>query len=279
MGALRDKGSLEAERVNLFHALLAFLLQTALPVQEVAIPGPQGATLRAVLVRPAGPATGAAIVALHGCDGPNPQRDGGWAQELAAQGHIVLLPDSFGSRGLGAQCREVDSKVTPSGLRRRDAIAAAEWLAAQPGTPPGGIVLMGWSNGGSTVMWTARSRPDLPAGLFRGFVAFYPGCRAASTNPNFALSAPMLVLVGENDDWTPAEPCRDLAARFPTQVDLTIYPGAWHGFDVPNRPIRLLQGLARTPTGPGSAHAGTDPAARADALLRVPAFIAALPSR
>ncbi len=265
--------------MNLFQALLAFLLQTALPVEEVAIPGPGGVSLRAALVRPAGPVRGPAIVAMHGCDGPNPARDGGWAQALAAQGHIVLLPDSFGSRGAGSQCREVNAKITPAGPRRSDAIAAATWLARQPGVPAGGVVLLGWSNGATTVLWAARARADLPAGLFRGFVAFYPGCRTAAARADYALSAPMLLLIGAQDDWTEAAPCQQLAQRLPAQMEIIVYPNAWHGFDVPGRALRQLHGLARTPTGVGSAHAGTDPAARADALVRVPAFIAALPAR
>ena len=95
---------------------------------------------------------------------------------LAHAGHIVLLPDSFGSRGLGSQCSVADRSVDASQVRRGDAIAAAAWLTHQPGTPPGGVDLIGWSNGGSTVLYTAAQQPDLPSGLFRRFVAFYPGC-------------------------------------------------------------------------------------------------------
>jgi dienelactone hydrolase len=55
------------------------------------------------------------------------------------RGHIVLFPDSFGSRGLGSQCRERNRVATSSGLRRLDASAAATWLAAQPYAPKGGV--------------------------------------------------------------------------------------------------------------------------------------------
>ena len=53
-----------------------------------------------------------------------------------------------------------------------------------------------------------------------------------------------------------------------------LYPGAYHDFDHPNLPVRTHKGLAYTGDGRGVAHTGTDPAARADALLRVPAFLA-----
>ena len=354
-----------------FIALLAFLHAAAVPVTHVRIPTPDG-TLDAALVPPVSDAAGQtsqvgrgiAVVALHGCEGPLPRRDGSWAAALARDGFTVLLPDSFGSRGLGSQCRVQHRTVKPSGKRRQDAIAAAEWLQQQPGiaaiapaagvpptrpsqadrpsaaaaasgaatdtitrptgtalseaTPPGtapagtaptapmptrtappdtaparpattgtaptgpaptgmaprGIALLGWSNGGGTVLATARVAPDLPPGLFQRFVAFYPGCRLRARDPNWKPAAPLMILVGAADDWTPAEPCQRLAARYPGMITLAVYPGAYHDFDAPDQPVRVLSGLTTPPSGTGRAHAGTDPAARQDALQRVPAFLA-----
>lgn len=256
-----------------FLALLAFLAHAGVPAQHVRIPEPNGVVLDAALVRPVGPANGPAVVALHGCGGPFPMRDGSWAVELAGHGHVVLLPDSFGSRGLESQCRETHRVAPAARVRRQDAIAAAEWLARQPNTPAGGVVLVGWSNGGNTVLWTADASRRLPAGLFRRFVAFYPGCKTVSRDAHYRPAAPLLILVGANDDWTPAPPCQTLAARFPGAVSLTIYPEAWHDFDAPGRPVRVHSALATPPSGTGQAHTGTNEAARADAMRRVPAFI------
>ena len=119
--------------------------------------------------------------------------------------------------------------------------------------------------------------PDLPAGLLRGLVAFYPSCRTPLAQADWRPAAPLLILVGASDDWVPPDACRALAARFPGQITFTAYPGAYHDFDVPNRPVRTLTGLTFSVGGKGVAHAGTDPAARADALKRVPAFLDALP--
>jgi dienelactone hydrolase len=257
-----------------FLALLAFLQHVALPVQHVRVPEPGGGVLDAALVRPAGPVRGPAVVALHGCGGPAPSRDSQWAETLAGQGHIVLFPDSFGSRGLGSQCRVKQRSVRPSGARRQDAIAAARWLASQPGTPAGGVALLGWSNGGGTVLFTAAEAPDLPSGLFSHFVAFYPGCRTELQSAMWKPAAPLMILVGANDDWTPAAPCRAVAGKFPDEITLVEYPDAWHDFDRPDRPVRVLHGLATPPSGTGAAHAGTNEAARMDALHRVSAFIA-----
>ena len=111
-----------------FLALLALLQSAGVNVDPVSIPGPNGVDLDAALLRPAEPATAPSIVALHGCGGPFPARDGQWAIALVKAGHVVLLPDSFGSRGLGSQCGVAERAVKPEGLRRLDAIAAAEWL-------------------------------------------------------------------------------------------------------------------------------------------------------
>jgi dienelactone hydrolase len=209
-----------------FLALLAVLHHAALSVQHVRIPEPGRVLLDAVLVHPTGSVRAPAVVALHGCGGPVPSRDSQWAKTLADQGHIVLLPDSFGSRGLGSQCRVERRSVRPSGDRRQDAIAAARWLARQPGTPAGGIVLLGWSNGGGTVLFTAAEASDLPSGLFSRFVAFYPGCKTELESRSWRPAAPLMILVGANDDWTPAAPCQALAGKFPDDIILVVYPDA-----------------------------------------------------
>jgi dienelactone hydrolase len=253
-----------------FLALLAFLQTAGVHVERVNIPGPNGVNLDAALVTPT-VAKAPSVVALHGCGGPYPDRDGQWAVALARTGHIVLLPDSFGSRGLGSQCGTTKRDVTPDGLRRQDAIDAARWLRSQAGTPVGGIDLMGWSNGGSTVIATARAGSDLPRGLFDRFVAFYPGCASKSEDATWKPVGRMLILMGEDDDWTPAPPCHELAARFPSQITMIAYPGAYHDFDAPDRPVRARDGAASA--AGGRAHVGTNEPGRLDALIRVPQWL------
>jgi dienelactone hydrolase len=136
-------------------------------------------------------------------------------------------------------------------------------------------VLLGWSNGGGTVLFTAAEAPDLPPGLFSRFVAFYPGRCTELQSATWKPAAPLMILVGANDDWTPAAPCRALAGKFPDEVTLVVYPDAWHDFDRADRPVRVLHDLATPPSGTGAAHAGTNEEARLDALHRVSAFIAA----
>lgn len=258
-------------RMAVFFFLL--VIAAAARAETVTFTGGGGTILKAVLFRPEAAPVAPAVVALHGCGGPYPLRDHDWARRLAAAGHIVLLPDSFGSRGLGSQCRETRWVASAGGLRRDDALAAARWLTAQPGTPAGGVVIMGWSNGGSTTLATAQARNDVPPGLIRGFVAFYPGCRWSAIA---ASGPPILLLIGEADEWSPVEACRALARRVGARITLVTYPGAYHDFDAPGA-VRVLHGIPGSQNPDFSVHVGENPAARADALARVPAFLLALP--
>ena len=259
-------------------AVLALALGAALPAaaEPVEIPAPGGVVLKAELFRPAGPAVAPAIVALHGCGGAYPKRDRQWTAALTEAGHIMLFPDSFASHGLGPQCRVRDRIANYRELRRQDALIAAAWLAAEKDTPVGGVLLMGWSDGGSTVLAAGITAADLPAGLLRGLIAFYPACERAMKDGAWNIAAPLLILSGERDDWDPVAPCRELAAHAGSALELVSYPGAYHDFDV-DEPVHVLKNVAFSQNADNSVHVGGDPAARADALQRVPAFIAALP--
>lgn len=240
--------------------------------------------LDAVLYRPAGPGPFPAVVALHGCGGLWRDKDTlssrhtDWGERLVAAGFIVLMPDSYGSRGLGSQCGVKDLTIRPSRERVGDAAAARRWLQERPDVRQDAISLLGWSGGGSTILAAIRrdrrpadKRPD-----FLRAVAFYPGCRTQSESRSFEARLPTLILMGEADDWTPPAPCDFLAKAARARgepVDLVVYPGAVHDFDHPRLELREKEGIAFSATGTGKAMVGTDPAAREDAIRRVKAFL------
>ena len=118
---------------------------------------------------------------------------------------------------------------------------------------------------------TARVAADLPVGLFQRFAAFYPDTRPRDEDLGWKPSAPMMILMGEDDDWTPAPPCHDLVARYPNEITFVAYPGAYHNFDAPGRPVKVHNG-ATTAAG-GVAHVGTNEPARQDALARLPKWL------
>jgi dienelactone hydrolase len=240
--------------------------------------------LAAVLYRPQGPGPFPAIVALHGCGGlfnhhgePSARHDD-WGRHLSRQGFLVLMPDSFGSRGLASQCGVMNRLVRPGRERVADAQAAKDWLQARPDVKPDAVSLLGWSNGASTVLAAVRADRIMTAKGpdFARAVAFYPGCRNAVESGRWSSRLPLLILMGDADDWTPPGPCEELARSARTRaepVDLVLYKGAYHNFDHPSLEPRTRTGLAFTADGSGTAHVGTDPEARADALVKVPDFL------
>jgi dienelactone hydrolase len=242
--------------------------------------------LSAWLFRPAGAGPFAALVALHGCGGLYTNRTRGtldgrfadWGARLSALGYAVLFPDSFGPRGIREICSRSDSPVDATHGRPEDADAALAWLARQPFVRADRVGVIGWSNGAMTVLALADPARPRPPGLgadFRSAVAFYPGCRVFRDRGGWTSRLPLAILIGDADNWSSPGPCRDLAAAARAQgapVEFTLYPGAYHDFDHPDLPARVRANVAGTRSG--TATLGTDPAARADALARVPAFLA-----
>src|SRR3954447_3506579 len=148
--------------------------------QPIEIPSSSG-TLHAQLFKPDGAGPFPTVIALHGCGGLNGQSDQiqpryrDWAEQLLKTGYAVLLPDSYGSRELGPQCRVKERRV----LARRERVgginAARQWLLQQSWVAHDRISLMGWANGASALLWAVRpqlsSRGTGPD--FRSAIAFY----------------------------------------------------------------------------------------------------------
>ena len=273
---------------NLILAVLATVATTvatpsgASAAEQVDIPQAD-VTLHGVLFRPDGAGPFPGVVALHGCEslirgtGKLAPIFAAWGERLAAAGLAVVFPDSFGSRGLSTQCRVRERKVRSERERVADANAARRWLESQPWTIKDRVSLLGWANGAVASLWAVRPRtvPRDGTSDFRSAVALYPGCRRLA-EAAWSARIPTLILVGRADDWTAATTCEQMVAGAHGRsalASLVVYPGAYHEFDRPDYPIRELSGLANTVDGSGKAHVGTNAAARADALARVPQWL------
>ena len=77
---------------------------------------------------------------------------------------------------------------------------------------------------------------------------------------------------GEADNFTPAAPCKELVASITASgappIEAHWYPGAYHAFDHPNLPERVMTNVKLPPDG-HSPTVGSNPEARTDAILKV----------
>ncbi len=277
-----------ARRLTLFAVALLTAVSTWAAPQAVQVPSldaPQGTpvVLPGTWYAAAAATPGPALVLMHGCGaaydrrGRLADRYTELAARLNAMGVHALVTDSLTPRGEKELCTQRTGQRQVTQLqRRRDALSALQWLAAQPGVDAKRIGLLGWSNGGSTVLAALNRRhPEVAAAPVQPSlaVAFYPGCES-ELKRGFEPTAPLLMLLGELDDWTPAAPCKALAAAI-TQgpaVQWEAYANAYHGFDGV-APLRLRRDVPNGVRPGQGVHVGAEPAARAAAALRLEAFL------
>jgi len=224
---------------------------------------PAGPEIPGWIYRPAGAGPFPAIIFAHTCAGTNPHTEI-WGKLLSSWGYLVLAPDSFGPRGHKQVC--TNGMAVSGNMRVADIAGALKFLATLPDVQPGRIGLIGHSHGGWTALRSVQKNYGLAALGLKAAVAYYPNCQ-----PQFDrdVDLPLLILIGDKDDWTPADSCRKLqAAGFaqPELVDVIYYPNAYHSFDsrVQDRTLTVADGKSH--------RLGYDPAAAPDAEARTKAF-------
>jgi dienelactone hydrolase len=266
-----------------FSAGAASVSAASLPAaHQVDIPLGNG-VLHAQLYKPDGDGPFPTVIALHGCGGlggrsePVQPRYRDWAELLLKAGDAVLLPDSYGSRELGPQCRVKERPVLANRGRVADIMASRQWLLQQPWAARDRISLMGWANGASALLWAVR--PQLSSRVaqpdFRSAIAFYPDCRVAS-GLGWSTRVPTLLLIGAKDDVSSPPACRQMidgAHGRSALARIVVYPSAYHDFDRANLPLHTIAATSDV-AGPEHGHLGTDTDARADSQRRVAEWLA-----
>ena len=184
--------------------------------------------LSATLTRPEGKGPFPAVVMMHGCGGDNRFLNP-WEKRLASWGYVVLRLDSLTPRKQKTFC--IPDHLATSKRRAQDAHDAKSYLAKLPFVDRNHIALMGWSHGGTAVLYAVDAGFDIKnrEEPFIAAVAFYPYC----TRPLIRPDTPLLVFVGGRDEICRAENCKRALGGEKSSHEITLkeYKNAYHCFD------------------------------------------------
>ena len=176
-----------------------------------------------------------AVVLLHSCNGNWQRTDERWGKLIASWGYVTLTVDSLGPRGIDS-CRNAEQDEL-----QLDAYRALKFLVRLPSVDPARVAVLGFARGGAMALRSVEHGPieKTSPNKFRAAIAFYPPCSRFKGY----MTVPTLILIGELDDWTPAEECRNMVDGRDTwgisrqergaPVKLIVYTGAYHAFDAP----------------------------------------------
>jgi dienelactone hydrolase len=243
------------------------------------------AMLRGFVMKPEGDGPFPTVLLLHGCGGPVTRkgaiasRERSWMDQFVADGYAVMLLDSFNPRRFSSICTKRDRPITAEKDRPYDAYAALRWLRDKPFVQADRIAIMGWSHGAMTTLATISEAMIKEVGWtdpgFVTAIAFYPGCLDLGKT-RYKATVPLLMQLGEKDDWTPPRYCLRLAEdvkRAGDPIEVDVYKGAYHAFDNPSGAVR--ERSTSNTGGTRTVHSGRNPEAAEQAMARTRAWLAA----
>ena len=121
----------------------------------------------------------------------------------------------------------------------------AEYLYTNLSVDNQKIYAAGWSLGGTAALFNGwmplQASLNKNGASFAGYLMWYPGCLALPDLNEWDKDL-MQIYIGEEDNWTPPQPCRELVADINSQggnAFIEIYPNSFHSFDGP-QPLRLI---------------------------------------
>ncbi|MBN9490210.1 MAG: dienelactone hydrolase family protein [Alphaproteobacteria bacterium] len=237
---MMKRGSIQNFFATLIVAVTTIVATGAAAGEFVEMAGPtppEGKPVRlpGYLTRPLGSGPFPAVVLVHGCGGFHSNMIS-WADRLSRFGYVALAVDSFGPRGLDEDCNGAGIP-----FQVPDSYVALRHLSNQPFVRASHVAVMGFSQGGWSVLAALEKDgvEQRSSEKFRAGVALYPICQFSTG----LMTAPVLVLIGDADNWTPSADCEAMVAGRTelgsprrsgdrSMVELVVFPGAHHGFDL-----------------------------------------------
>jgi dienelactone hydrolase len=200
-----------------------------IPVEDPKIKAIAGA-----LFKPTGTGPFPGVVLMTGCAGLNPPEELAMHKtaidHLLAKGVATLLVDPFTPRNEPEGiCANLNGQTFVQYATRggNDVEAALKVLKTMPDIDPNRVFLQGYSWGAISSLFAMDPKtPSAHDAKIAGLIAYYPLCY-----DNIEFSTPTLVLIGDKDDWTPAQLCQ--AVKEKPNLEMVVFPGATHAFNVP----------------------------------------------
>lgn len=156
---------------------------------------------------------------------------------------------SFASRDITST---VGTQVeVTSAMMILDAYKALAKFTQDPRIDSDRVAITGWSLGGSVALFSAWEplRESITSRLrFKTHLPIYPPCIVTLESVQFT-DAPIHILIGELDNWTPAEACERLVDDMQASgvnADITVYANAHHSFDRLLPPEVVVNGYVLT---------------------------------
>lgn len=150
-------------------------------------------------------------------------------------GIAVFRVHSFEARNVTSIVE--DQMAVTHAMLLADAYRALEMLGSHPGIDANRIGLTGWSLGGTVALygaWSPIAEALAPEGVrFAAHLPLYPAAHLRPEEPRYT-GAPIRVLHGADDDYTPVHFVQELAGELDphgVEIEICAYPGAHHSFD------------------------------------------------
>ncbi len=141
---------------------------------------------------------------------------------------------SFASRGIKTTVG-TQTEVTMA-MMILDSYRALDKLASNLNIDIENVAITGWSLGGGVSLfsgWEKLIKSINPDNRFSAHLPIYPPCMIRVGDLEFT-DAPIHILIGELDTWTPASACETLVedlSKVKDNIGLTIYNDSHHSFD------------------------------------------------